>query len=94
MRTFTSKTTKHNVFANSQDCVVVSMRRDGRLGAALHLTAWPARLAHRAGCAIKRAAHAAAAAADVYAERLLGKLSGPRLCPQPVRRQSPASTNE
>jgi len=93
MHTFTTQTTKNNVFANSQDRVVVSMCRDGWLGAALHLIAWPARLAQRGGCAIKRAAHAAAAAADFYAERLYGMLSGRRLCPQPVRRQSPASTN-
>jgi hypothetical protein len=50
-------------------------------------------LARRGGCAVKRAAHAAAAAADFYAELLHGMLSGRRLCPQPVRRQSPASTN-
>jgi len=94
MRTFTSKNTKSNVFANSQDRVVVSRCRETWLGAALHLMARPARLATRCGCAIKRAALGAAGALEMYAERMRGLLSGPRLCPQPVRRQSPASTSE
>ena len=94
MGTFTSRSTKNNVFANSQDRVVVSMRRGTCLYAALHLIAWPARLVHRSGCAIKRAAQAAAAGADLYAERIVRVLSGSRLCPQPVRRQSPASAND
>ena len=94
MRTFTSKITKNNVFANSQDRVVVSMSRGTWLCAAQHLMAWPARLVHRTGCAVKRAAEAAAAGADLYVERMHRVLSGPRLCPQPVRRQSPASAND